>query len=113
MSGADRGRAALCRVGKEELQQELHHCRQSGQFAQAELDQAASALQLDLELAAELVLGMRDRLNRCRRCAHGRRPGLSDGYCIHRQDLPLAYGMLRELPADRGAWCESFEEAHR
>jgi hypothetical protein len=46
-------------------------------------------------------------LNRCRRCSHGRRPGLSDGYCVHRQDLPLAYGHLRELPADRGARCGS------
>lgn len=44
----------------------------------------------------------------CRRCASFRRPGLSDGYCGGRDDLPPAYTPghpLRQLPEDRGASC--------
>ena len=44
----------------------------------------------------------------CRTCANLRRPGLTDGYCAAREDLPLAYGErhpLHALPADGGASC--------
>jgi hypothetical protein len=44
----------------------------------------------------------------CRTCEHLRKPGLSDGYCSGRDDLPRAYGKhhpLRECPADGGASC--------
>jgi hypothetical protein len=49
----------------------------------------------------------------CRHCRHIRRPGLSDGHCGGRDDLPPAYGEhhpLRRLPDDMGATCEQFEE---
>lgn len=48
----------------------------------------------------------------CRTCRHIRRPGLSDGYCGSRTDLPPAYGTdhpLRQLPADRGVSCGRWE----
>jgi len=47
----------------------------------------------------------------CRTCAHLRRPGLSDGHCAGREDLPPAYTPehpLRRLPADGGEGCTSW-----
>lgn len=47
----------------------------------------------------------------CRTCAHFRRPGLSDGYCCERDDLPPAYTPghpLRKLPDDGGASCSAW-----
>lgn len=44
----------------------------------------------------------------CRTCANLQRPGLSDGYCGSRPDLPPAYTTghpLRCLPDDGGANC--------
>lgn len=48
----------------------------------------------------------------CRTCAHFRRPGLSDGHCGGRDDLPFAYTPghpLRQLPADGGADCSAWQ----
>jgi len=47
----------------------------------------------------------------CRTCANLGRPGLSDGHCGGRDDLPPAYGPghpLRKLPADGGASCPAW-----
>lgn len=47
----------------------------------------------------------------CRTCAHLRRPGLSDGCCCERDDLPPVYTHghpLRKLPADHGASCSAW-----
>jgi len=47
----------------------------------------------------------------CRTCAHFYRPGLSDGHCGGRDDLPYAYTPghpLRQLPADGGATCTTW-----
>lgn len=47
----------------------------------------------------------------CKTCAHRLRPGLSDGLCSGRNDLPLAYTPghpLRQLPADGGASCTTW-----
>jgi len=47
----------------------------------------------------------------CKNCAHLGRPGLSDGHCGGREDLPPAYGPghpLRQLPTDYGASCSSW-----
>ncbi|WP_159051654.1 hypothetical protein [Thauera aromatica] len=48
----------------------------------------------------------------CSTCRHRKRPGLSAGYCGGgRDDLPGAYGAhhpLRQLPADQGATCASY-----
>ena len=48
----------------------------------------------------------------CRTCTHRRRPGLSDGYCGERADLPPAYTHghpLRKLPDDGGASCPAWQ----
>ncbi len=49
----------------------------------------------------------------CSTCRHRKRPGLSAGYCGGgRDDLPGAYGAhhpLRQLPADQGATCASYQ----
>lgn len=48
----------------------------------------------------------------CRRCASFRRPGLSDGYCGGRDDLPPAYTPghpLRQLPENGGASCSIWQ----
>ena len=50
----------------------------------------------------------------CRTCRHLKRPGLSDGHCSGRNDLPPAYTArhpLRRLPDDRGASCTTWEES--
>jgi hypothetical protein len=50
----------------------------------------------------------------CRTCRHLRRPGLSDGHCGGRDDLPPAYTAghpLRRLPDDGGASCTTWEES--
>jgi hypothetical protein len=51
----------------------------------------------------------------CRTCEHLRKPGLSDGYCARREDLPLAYGEhhpLRQCPADGGASCQEWRDSN-
>lgn len=50
----------------------------------------------------------------CRTCRHLKRPGLSDGHCGGRDDLPPAYTAghpLRRLPDDGGASCTTWEES--
>ncbi|MDD3354159.1 MAG: hypothetical protein PHD22_11015 [Zoogloea sp.] len=47
----------------------------------------------------------------CRSCEHFAQPGLSDGLCSGRTDLPPAFGPehpLHRLPADRGAHCHAW-----
>ncbi len=47
----------------------------------------------------------------CKTCAHMYRPGLSDGHCGGRDDLPYAYSPghpLRKLPPDGGASCQTW-----
>lgn len=47
----------------------------------------------------------------CRSCAHFARPGLSDGLCGGRPDLPPAFGPehpLRRLPPNHGADCHAW-----
>ena len=50
-------------------------------------------------------------IRRCQDCKHFATPGLSDGYCGQREDLPAAYGInhpLRRLPADNGESCNEY-----
>lgn len=88
----------------------LIQCEEAGTFSATWINQARRLLAVDLGQARQLILEMRARLNRCRHCRHGRRPGLAEGYCLIRVDLPIVYGHLRALPPDRGAWCEQYEE---
>lgn len=64
---------------------------------------------LDPEGVRRLIEAMHERIASCRRCRHFRRPGLSDGYCTGRDDLPHAHGLLHELPDDEGMRCNAFE----
>ncbi len=50
-------------------------------------------------------------IRRCQDCKHFATPGLSDGYCGQREDLPAAYGInhpLRRLPTDNGESCTEY-----
>lgn len=63
------------------------------------------------ELSAEPFAPTVEIIQRCQDCKHFATPGLSDGYCGQRQDLPPAYGVnhpLRRLPADNGESCNEY-----
>lgn len=54
-------------------------------------------------------------VKRCQDCTHLARPGLSDGHCAQRQDLPPAYGInhpLRQLPPDNGESCDEYDPCY-
>lgn len=68
---------------------------------------------LDSEGTRRLIEDMHAEIRSCRRCRHFGRPGLSDGYCTGRDDLPGAYGFMRALPHDKGATCAAFDRAGR
>lgn len=59
----------------------------------------------------EVIEALSPSVKCCQDCIHFSSPGLSDGYCGQRQDLPPAYGInhpLRKLPADGGAGCHEY-----
>jgi len=64
----------------------------------------------DADATRALVDATHARIGRCYVCRHFARPGLSDGYCAGRDDLPHAYGFLHALPRDKGARCDTFKE---
>jgi hypothetical protein len=46
----------------------------------------------------------------CGRCAHRRAPEWAEhGICAGRDDLPVRYGLVRDLPPDGGLTCSSFQ----
>lgn len=48
-------------------------------------------------------------LHPCGSCTARRTPGAAwPGYCIGRDDLPLAYGLLHVLPCDLGDGCPEY-----
>lgn len=48
-------------------------------------------------------------LHPCGTCYWRRTPGAARlGYCTGRDDLPLAYGLMHELPDDKGESCEHY-----
>ena len=50
----------------------------------------------------------------CGSCTLRRTPGTArPGYCIGRDDLPLAYGLLHVLPADLGNSCDQYNPIGR
>ena len=85
-------------------------CARTGQYDEADRAALPAMLALDAGATRELIEAMRSRIGRCRRCRHFRRPGLSDGYCTGRDDLPHAYGFMHRLPDDGGARCGAFDE---
>lgn len=84
-------------------------CAKAGLYADDDRAALPAMFALDPEGARRLIEAMYERIASCKRCRHFRRPGLSDGYCTGRNDLPSAYGLLHELPDDEGRRCEAFE----
>lgn len=61
---------------------------------------------------AEIAVDRNTSSQDCRDCIHFSLPGLSNGYCAGRDDLPPAYGLnhpLRKLPDDDGKSCGKFQ----
>jgi hypothetical protein len=86
-------------------------CKRIGLYGDEDQASLPEMFALDPAGTRGLVEAMHARIGRCRRCRHFRRPGMSTGYCLERDDLALAYGLLHELPEDDGAQCITFEEA--
>lgn len=84
------------------------HCARAGLYGDADRQALVEMYRLDPGATFDLVADMARRVLRCRRCAHFRRPGASVGYCVGRDDLPHAYGLLHHVPSERGAWCSAF-----
>lgn len=88
----------------------LERCAQVGLYSDDDRRAVRAMVALDVDATRLLIADMASRIDRCRRCAHFARPGMSDGYCTGRDDLPVVYGQMRSLPADRGAGCDHFEQ---
>jgi len=86
-------------------------CAKAGLYGDDDRAALPAMFALDPEGARRLIEAMHKQIASCRRCTHFRRPGLSEGYCTGRDDLPHAYGLLHELPDDEGMRCEAFERA--
>ena len=84
-------------------------CTKAGLYDDADRAALPAMLALDAQGTRGLIEAMHSRIGRCRRCRHFRRPGLSDGYCTGRDDLPAVYGFMHALPADEGATCAAFD----
>jgi hypothetical protein len=83
-------------------------CERAGLYDAADRAALPAMLALDAEGTRGLIEAAHSRIGRCRRCRHFRQPGLSDGYCTGRDDLPHVYGFMHEMAGDCGARCEAF-----
>jgi hypothetical protein len=88
----------------------LAKCIEAGLYDEADRPVLCAMHAVEAVCAWELVAAMYSRIGRCYRCRHCKRPGLSDGYCTVRTDLPHAYGFMHVLPPCRGAQCGKFKE---
>lgn len=85
-------------------------CERIGLYDDQDRAALPAMFALDPDGTRGLIEVMHSRIGRCRRCLHFRRPGLSDGYCTGRDDLPRVYGFMRKLPSDGGAQCADFAD---
>jgi hypothetical protein len=85
-------------------------CVAAGLYGEEEAPVLRSMHASDPGGARAMVETMHARIGRCYGCRHFARPGLSDGYCGARTDLPHAYGLLHVLPPGKGATCDQFTE---
>lgn len=85
-------------------------CVEAGLYSEEERPVTRAMYACDAAATTALIETMHARIGRCERCVHLSRPGLADGYCSVRDDLPISYGAMRVPPADRGASCDRFEE---
>ena len=83
-------------------------CLRAGLYGEAEPALLPALVAADADATRALINDMASRIGRCRRCAHFARPGMADGYCTGRDDLPEVYGQMHSLPADMGAGCGDF-----
>lgn len=88
-------------------------CAKAGLYGDADRAALPAMFALDPEGTHRLIEDMHAEIRSCRRCRRFGRPGLSDGYCTGRDDLPSAYGFMRALPDDKGATCAAFDRAGR
>jgi hypothetical protein len=86
-------------------------CVTDGLYADDEVSLIRAMQAADPMATCTLIETMHARIGRCYQCRHFSRPGLSDGYCGGRLDLPHAYGFMHFLPAGKGATCNDFKEA--
>lgn len=86
----------------------FERCSRAGLYGDADREVLVEMYRLDPGATFDLVADMAKRVLRCRGCIHFRQPGASDGYCVGREDLLHAYGLLHCIPADGGAWCPKF-----
>ncbi|MCO5102190.1 MAG: hypothetical protein M9885_15075 [Burkholderiaceae bacterium] len=84
-------------------------CTNAGLYGDDDRAALPAMFALDAEGTRRLIEAMHAEIRSCRRCRHFRRPGLSDGYCVGRDDLPSVYGLLRALPDDKGLRCDAFD----
>ncbi len=84
-------------------------CSKAGLYDDDDRAALPAMFALDPEGTRRLIEAMHAEIRSCRRCRHFRRPGLSDGYCTGRDDLPSVYGFMHELPDDEGMRCDAFE----
>jgi hypothetical protein len=82
---------------------------EAGLYAEEERTVFAAMFRCDADEARQLLEAARWRIGQCDRCRHRASPGLSDGYCSAREDLPPVYGLMHSLPANGGADCGQFE----
>jgi hypothetical protein len=95
-----------------ELAELFAACVAAGLYDEDDRPIVAAMAATDGEATRTIVAEMRSRIGGCTACRHFARPGLADGYFSARTELLHVYGFMHELPADRGAWCQSFEERH-
>ena len=88
-------------------------CAQLGLYDESDRSALPTMFAGDAKGTRELIEAMHARIGRCRRCRHFGRPGLSDGYCTDRNDLPVVYGVMRGRPADGGTLCRFFDDLDR
>lgn len=86
-------------------------CVEAGLYDDADRGVLRAMHAADAASTRELVEAMHARIGRCYGCTHFARPGLSDGYCGVRADLPHVYGVMHALPSDKGALCDQVKES--
>jgi hypothetical protein len=95
----------------DDTDERVAQCVQAGLYGDEDRPALAAMHAADELSFHRLIAEMHARIGRCYGCKHFARPGLSDGYCASRADLPHAYGFMHFLPEGKGATCDSFKEA--
>lgn len=92
-----------------DLWEMVNACVHAGLYDEADQAALLAMVAADAKGTRGLIEAMHARIGRCRQCRNFGRPGLSEGYCTVRADLPFSYGVFRKLPTDTGARCAQFD----